>query len=55
MQATVTCDSSVVKGYLLTSEITIIGQKLLKYDTSEYTCGDRVRIEQMKGVYIILI
>ena len=50
-----TCDSSLVKGYVLTTDVTSIEQVKFKYDTSMYTCGDKVKIQQNKGVVIVLI
>ena len=55
LQAIVTCDSSAVKGYLLTADISTLDQKSFKFDTSKYTCGDKARIQQKKIAAIILI
>jgi hypothetical protein len=44
LQVIVTCDSSVVKGYVLTSDIKSLDQTGLKFDTNKYNCGEKVRI-----------
>jgi hypothetical protein len=46
LQAVITCDSSVVTGYVLSADVTT-SQDLskLKIDTSKYSCGDKVRIQ----------
>ena len=44
LQMIVTCDSSAVTGYLLTTEVIAESQINFNIDTSKYSCGDRVRI-----------
>ena len=55
LQLIVTCDSSVVKGYVLTSDIKSLDQTELKFDTNKYNCGDKVRIQQNRAAAIFLI
>jgi len=40
------CDSKVVKGYVLTTDITSSTQTEFKYDTKSYNCGDVIRVIQ---------
>ena len=55
LQLTATCDSSVVTGYVLTTEVVADYQINYNIDTSKYTCGDRVRIQQDKAALLILV
>ncbi len=55
LQIIITCDSSLVKGYLLTGDVTLSEQTNFKLDTSKYSCGDKIRVQQNKGAIVVLI
>ncbi len=62
LQIVVTCDSNLVKGYLVTVPMlppavnkTEGLPDLTKIDTSSFSCGDRVRVKEQEAALIILI
>lgn len=44
LQLIATCNSSIITGYVLTTDITSETQKNFTFDTNKYSCGDKVRI-----------
>ena len=55
VQIIASCDGNNVKGYVLTADVTSLTDMPTNIETKEYSCGDRVRIQQNKGALIILI
>ena len=51
---TVTCDSSVVVGYLVANE-NLSAKDNSKIVTTKYSCGDKVRVKTDGGAVLVLI
>ena len=55
LQVIITCDSTAVVGYLLTTDIVAETEINYSIKTSTYKCGERVRIREKEAAMIILI
>ena len=56
MQLTVTCDSSVVVGYVLSADLNPDTEDgPTNTATEKYSCGDNVRIKEKRTIGVILI
>ena len=56
MQLIVTCDSSLVAGYVLSGDLNPDSEEGVTNEaTDKYSCGDKVRIKQRRAIGVILI